>query len=557
MRVHATRIAEANASTRITGRQGRSRASKMVSRGITATASYAWGAASNGGDAAGNVGMEVGGLAGRVGVKAIGKAGRMTLHGIGNTAGRALRAQGRVGRVRRVKPGNLARLKKAGRIGARWGKGLGSAGMNMLEDTQTRITGMDTDDMSRIGSMSSRMAFTGGRKAVTGTSSFARTAWRHRKAPAKAVRAGKSAARAATRAARWSARLVRAIVTRTMAAVTSISLPALPVVAAIIAVVMLVCTIMAGITSLFSTSSTGVKNVPAEYASDVLRAGSVCTAVTPAVIAAQIEAESNWNPNAGSSAGAQGIAQFMPSTWSAHGMDGDGDGKADILNPHDAIWSQGNYMCQLAGQIDALKATGAVSGDTLQLTLAAYNAGLGNVTKAGGIPAITETRSYVQRILGLLSKYEGDPTFDTGGQTGDLTPKLTVSNGVVSTAGTDLSAGSTYVWGQCTWWAAIRRAQIGKPVAGRLGNGGDWGSNARALGYQVSTSPRPGDAVSFARGVLGADRTYGHVAVVESVRADGSILISEANAKGLGVVSTREISAAQLASAGSGVQFIH
>ena len=88
----------------------------------------------------------------------------------------------------------------------------------------------------------------------------------------------------------------------------------------------------------------GVANVPGEYQGVVLRAGSICPEITPPLIAAQIEAESNWNPNAGSGAGAQGMAQFMPGTWASAGKDGDGDGKADILNPKDAIYSQGAYM---------------------------------------------------------------------------------------------------------------------------------------------------------------------------------------------------------------------
>ncbi|MFR2313438.1 MAG: transglycosylase SLT domain-containing protein [Bifidobacterium sp.] len=49
-----------------------------------------------------------------------------------------------------------------------------------------------------------------------------------------------------------------------------------------------------------------------QYEADVIRAGSICQVVTPSIIAAQIEQESNWNPKAGSGAGAQGIAQFMP-----------------------------------------------------------------------------------------------------------------------------------------------------------------------------------------------------------------------------------------------------
>lgn len=57
--------------------------------------------------------------------------------------------------------------------------------------------------------------------------------------------------------------------------------------------------------------------------------------------------------------------------------------------------------------------------------------------------------------------------------------------------------------------------------------------------------------------MLGADATYGHIAIIEEVHKDGSILISEANAKGVGVVSTRSITAAQLKAVGNGVQYIH
>lgn len=300
----------------------------------------------------------------------------------------------------------------------------------------------------------------------------------------------------------------------------------------------------------------GLANVPSEYAADVAAAGSICAQVTAPVIAAQIEAESNWDPAAVSPAGAQGIAQFMPATWASVGQDGDGDGRADILNPHDAIRTQGVYMCALVGQVQHLAGQGIVDeGDgILRLALAAYNAGLGNIEQHGGIPPFPETQAYVARIIDRASYY----TATTGAVAGELTPALTVSTaGIVSTTGIDLSAGDTYARGQCTWWAAIRRAQIGRPVDPYMGNGGDWADTARRLGYSVGQTPRAGDAISFGRGVLGADATYGHVAIVEAVRTDGSILISEANVLGVGVVSTRTITASQLAAAGTGVQFIH
>ena len=297
--------------------------------------------------------------------------------------------------------------------------------------------------------------------------------------------------------------------------------------------------------------------MPSEYESDVIRAGSICDLITPPVIAAQIEAESGWNPNAVSSVGAAGIAQFMPSTWASSGKDGDGDGKADINNPHDQIWSEGNYMCGLASQVESLKAAGRISGDGLQLTIAAYNAGLGNVTKYGGIPPFTETRNYVTRILALIAKYTDSN--GTGGTAGTLDKPLVMrsDNYHVDIAAMGIPAtDTTYQVFQCTWWASVRRAQIGKPVDGYMGNGGDWNDSARRFGYPVSDSPQAGDVICFEPGVHGSDPSYGHVAVVETVNADGSILISQSGRGWMSVV-TETITAQSLAAMGGGISFIH
>ena len=309
-----------------------------------------------------------------------------------------------------------------------------------------------------------------------------------------------------------------------------------------------------------SASESTVSGVPAEYEADVIRAGSICQVVTPSIIAAQIDQESNWNPKAGSSAGAQGIAQFMPSTWASAGKDGDGDGKADIWNPHDAIWSQGNYMCNLASQVETAKKSGRLTGDTLQLTLAAYNAGLGNVMKYGGIPPFTETKNYVTRIIGLAqSKYTASVGGDLGPTVGTLSPKLVMSDGYhvnIEAMGLHYARFPDYDTYQCTWWAAMRRNQIGKPVDAHMGNGGQWNDTAARLGYPVGRSPKPGDVMCFEGGVHGSSVAYGHVAVVEQVNSDGSILISQSGTGWMAVV-TETISAADLKAMGGGVSFIH
>jgi hypothetical protein len=123
--------------------------------------------------------------------------------------------------------------------------------------------------------------------------------------------------------------------------------------------------------------------VPARYAPTIARAARRWS-VSAQLLAAQIYAESNFNPFARSPAGAQGIAQFMPGT--ARGM-----GLRNPFDPDQAIDAQAHLMR------DLLRRFGSVP-----LALAAYNAGPGAVARCGCIPPYPETRGYVSRILGLL-----------------------------------------------------------------------------------------------------------------------------------------------------------
>ena len=102
-------------------------------------------------------------------------------------------------------------------------------------------------------------------------------------------------------------------------------------------------------------------------------------------------------------------------------------------------------------------------------------------------------------------------------------------------------SGNAYPWGQCTWYAYERRHQLGLPCGSYFGNGGAWAASAASYGYAVDNNPQVGDVVVFAPGQAGASAFYGHVAVVEAVSGD-SIVISESNARGLGVISTRAVS---------------
>lgn len=183
----------------------------------------------------------------------------------------------------------------------------------------------------------------------------------------------------------------------------------------------------------------GVANVPSEYQGVVLKAGSICPEITPPLIAAQIEAESSWNPNAVSEAGAQGMTQFMPDTWASFGRDGDGDGKADILNPADSIYSQGVYMCALASEVKERISAGKPKGDVPQLALAAYNSGIGNVDKYGGIPPFHDTQLYVPKIMELAAKYTAAKSVGGGGGGS--------AGGQAAIAAARKYLGVPYVWG--------------------------------------------------------------------------------------------------------------
>jgi hypothetical protein len=123
--------------------------------------------------------------------------------------------------------------------------------------------------------------------------------------------------------------------------------------------------------------------VPEQYVKTIAHAAMRWN-VSAALIAAQLYAESNFNPFAVSGAGARGIAQFMPGTAGSYGL----------ANPFDAaasIDAQAHLMRDLLRQFASVS-----------LALAAYNAGPGAVAGCGCVPAYPETQAYVARILGLM-----------------------------------------------------------------------------------------------------------------------------------------------------------
>ncbi|MEU1121955.1 MULTISPECIES: NlpC/P60 family protein [unclassified Streptomyces] len=153
--------------------------------------------------------------------------------------------------------------------------------------------------------------------------------------------------------------------------------------------------------------------VPKQYRKWVIKAGKTCAGVSSPLIAAQIEAESGWNPRATSPVGARGLSQFMPATWQTHKVDADGGGASWRSGP-DNILTQAAYDCKL---MDAVKSY-HLKGDPTRLMLAAYNAGPGAVSQYKGVPPYPETQQYVKRIMGLIPKYSKAESVSKGGPFG-------------------------------------------------------------------------------------------------------------------------------------------
>jgi soluble lytic murein transglycosylase-like protein len=108
----------------------------------------------------------------------------------------------------------------------------------------------------------------------------------------------------------------------------------------------------------------------------------------PALLRGLIRQESNFDPNAGSPAGAQGLTQLMPGTAAALGC-------TNVHDPAQNIDAGAHYLRQ---QLDAF-------GGDVSKALAAYNAGPGAVKRYGGVPPYAETQNYVRQVQAYADEY--------------------------------------------------------------------------------------------------------------------------------------------------------
>lgn len=312
---------------------------------------------------------------------------------------------------------------------------------------------------------------------------------------------------------------------------------------------------------------------------------SLVSGVPTSWIAAQIEAESGWDPTLGAnSAGASGLTQFIPSTWETYGHGGSPN------DPQAAIRAMGEYLRDLRAQlqpvIDAHPDVPAV-----ELMMAGYNAGPGAVQNYNGVPPYSETQTYLSRIRGLASIYSKTYGSEVGGKSDGSVEKGAVpytddtANVTGNQAGGNNCSPQNYSGGKVTGtddypWAGY--VEAANPVTGMyyvnctdfslwrlnqqvgatdpnhpkytngnfasvpLGNGGEWATAWRAKGWPADNTPEVGAMAHFAPGAVGASQQYGHIAVVQAVNDDGTVTIEEYNGVTPYAYGTRTIPADQV-----------
>lgn len=132
-----------------------------------------------------------------------------------------------------------------------------------------------------------------------------------------------------------------------------------------------------------------LQEMASKYGTEILKA-TIGTNVSPAFVLAVIGIESAGQPEAVSSAGAQGLMQLIPATAERFGV-------TDATDPTQNIKGGVAYLDWLMGQFDR---------DPL-MVLAAYNAGEGAVRANDGVPPYAETRDYVPKVLAAWQVAQG------------------------------------------------------------------------------------------------------------------------------------------------------
>lgn len=247
---------------------------------------------------------------------------------------------------------------------------------------------------------------------------------------------------------------------------------------------------------------------------DIINAAGKKYGINPYFIASIIKQESNFDPNAGSHAGARGLMQLMPATAAGLGV-------KNITDPKENVMGGTKYIK------DMLQSQ---SWNPI-LALAAYNAGPGNVKKYGGVPPFKETQDYVKKIPANFKSYTGKSlTKDNVRWSGEMTSSGGSSSGatgdvkkVIQIGETWLKKSNRYVFGggrkesdikagkfDCSSWVRYIFAEAGHNI---MGQDGLWGNtttilNNKKLKTITTKQLKPGDLIFFS-----TYKSYGHVGI--------------------------------------------
>ena len=138
-----------------------------------------------------------------------------------------------------------------------------------------------------------------------------------------------------------------------------------------------------------STYKMVLRPIPDPKIGALVKSVSKAHQMDPKLVQAVIQVELDYNPNAVSRKGAQGLMQLIPSTARAYGV-------KDPFDPKQNIEGGVKHLKDLMDNYEG----------NLRLTLAGYNAGMGAVARYGDIPPFRETQRYVRKVFGTLRERE-------------------------------------------------------------------------------------------------------------------------------------------------------